>query len=558
MIVTPLSNEMVKLNWNRTSTPPLPTTSPNFILSKELTTGIYTPFRNTIDTTTNDTNIFCSKFINYKVTQADFSGCVSGSTIDGELFRDTQGPAQPLIDTVSIDLTTDDVHISWFADSSADTQGYVIYQYNGTSYDSIGSVLGINSVNFIYSLTSSGSIVETYTVAAFDSCKNLSSLAANHKTMLLETSFEKCSATISLSWTPYENMINGISRYEIWVRVNSGSWVRDAFVPSTVFTYDKILTQQGALYEFVIRVVGNDGQTASSNIRNIVADIYQQPGFLYIRSLNVKGSGVEVNCLVDPAGDIISYRLYRGQSQNGPFDLILEKNYTPSPNVSFTDAFAGADKQQIFYRISATDSCYNEQVFSNISGTVFLTAEGGNDFISEISWLDYIGWQGPTGSFNIYRVIDGIVSGSPFASVSGDTLFFTEDVSNFPAGEGNICYVVQAVEDSVNTFGLLDSAFSNVACAPQNASVYIPNAFTPGGKNPIFKPYILFGDPATYSLQIFNRWGQLIFSSSNPELGWNGNFEDKESPSGLYLYQLIFKGFNKKEIRRTGTVMLLK
>ena len=103
MIVTPLSNEQVRLNWNRIRNPLLPSTSANYIVSKELTTGIYTNFRTLTDTTTLDTNYFCNKFINYKVTQNDASGCQSKSSIDGEIFRDTKGPAKPLIDTVSVD-----------------------------------------------------------------------------------------------------------------------------------------------------------------------------------------------------------------------------------------------------------------------------------------------------------------------------------------------------------------------------------------------------------------------------------------------------------------------
>ncbi|MBL0340499.1 MAG: gliding motility-associated C-terminal domain-containing protein [Bacteroidetes bacterium] len=558
MIVTPLSNESVKLNWNRIHTPPLPTTLANYIVSKELTSGAYTTFRTTTDTTTSDTNIFCSKFINYKVIQGDASGCQSTSSIDGELFRDTKGPAKPLLDTVSINLISGDVQISWFPDSSADTDGYVIYEFNGSSYDSIGAVYGINTLSFTYPLTNSATVVETFSIAAFDTCRNLGSLAANHKTMLLNLSYEKCGALASLNWTPYENLKDGISRYEIWVRENSGNWVRDAFVPSTVFNYEKILTNQGSLYEFVIRVVGVNGQTASSNIKSIIADIFIQPQFLYIKSLDVRGSGVEVNCYVDPGGDIVSYRLYRSNFATGSFTFVDEKNYTASNTITFLDAFAGADQQQKFYKISATDSCVDEQLFSNVSGTVLLSAEGGNDYISDLSWIDYFGWQGTTGYFNIYRVIDGFTASQPFATVSGDTLFFREDVSSFPAGDGNICYVVQAVEKNQNSFGFRDSSISNIACAPQSANAYIPNAFTPGGKNPIFKPYLLFADPENYSLQIYNRWGQQVFASTQPDLGWNGQFESKNAPTGLYVYILIFKGFNKKELRRTGTISLLR
>jgi len=558
MIVTSLSNERVRLNWNRTHIPPLPTTISSFNVSKELSPGVYTQFLTILDTTALDTNYFCNRFINYKVTQGDLSGCVSESSVDGELFRDTRGPAQTLIDTVSVDPITGNVIITWFPDSSSDTQGYVIYQFNGISYDSIGSVTGINSLSFINPLSNSSNLSETYTIAAYDSCKNLGSLAANHQTIFLETNFIKCDAKITFEWTPYENMNSGLKRYEIWISENAGPWTRDGFVPPTILSYEKDLTLSGATYEFVIRAVGNDGQTSSSNKREIIADIFDQPAFLYIRSATVTGQSVKINCHVDPASDAKAYILYGSNSENGFYTFIDSKNYTPDSDITFIDAFAQADKGRRFYKITSRDSCGKEFVTSNIAGTVHLFAEGGNDYKSQLDWSAYTGWQNLPGSYQIFRVIGGTVASTPIATLSGDTLTYNDDVSDFSAGDGNICYVIQAREDSINTFGFSDSAFSNVACAPQAPSVYVPNAFTPGGKNPVFKPFLLFEHPATYSLRIFNRWGQQVFETDIPGTGWNGKYNDKEAASGIYAYTLVFKGLNKKEIQRMGTVVLIR
>ncbi|MDQ3050326.1 MAG: gliding motility-associated C-terminal domain-containing protein, partial [Bacteroidota bacterium] len=380
----------------------------------------------------------------------------------------------------------------------------------------------------------------------------------NHATMLLQKSFVKCTAAISLEWSAYQNMNNGLQRYEIWYRENGGPWTLDGFVPATVLFYEKVLTTQSATYEFIIRAIGGDGQTASSNKIIQLADIFNQPAFLYIRSLNVSGSSVSVNCFADTTGDVVSYRLYRSTTSSGPFSFVTEIPFNAVTNFSFFDAGASANEQQHFYKFTATDSCGLEQVISNIAGTVFLIAEGGNDFTSELNWINYFGWQGATGKFNIYQAgISGILP-TPIATISGDTLFFTDDVSDFPVQDGNICYAVQAVEETVNSFGLLDSSLSNIACAPQSPGVYIPNAFTPKGKNPVFKPYLLFGDPSSYSLEVYNRWGQRVFASDKPEIGWQGNYENADAPAGIYAYMLVFKGFNRKEIRRSGTVMLLR
>jgi gliding motility-associated-like protein len=55
--------------------------------------------------------------------------------------------------------------------------------------------------------------------------------------------------------------------------------------------------------------------------------------------------------------------------------------------------------------------------------------------------------------------------------------------------------------------------------------LYVPSAFTPNndGKNDLLKPFLL-GNVKQYKFQIFNRWGQLVFETSDLTKGWNGNF----------------------------------
>jgi hypothetical protein len=558
MIVTPLSNERVRLTWNRIHTPPLPTTSTNSAVSKEITTGTYSLFRNTPDTTTLDTNYFCNRFINYRVSVADLSGCESRSSVDGELFRDTKGPSQTSLDTVSIDPLTGAVQISWLPDSSLDTQGYVIYQFNGISYDSIGAVSGINTLSFINALTNSSNSPETYTVAAFDSCKNLGPLAVNHTTIWLQSEVKKCEAVAEIEWTSYQNMSGGVQRYEIWIRDQSGIWTLEALTPSNIQSYVKSLTIPGASYDIVVRAVGNLGHTASSNLISITANILQQPAFIYIRSASVTGSSVEVNCHVDPSGDVQAYLLYSSKSLNGTYSLVATKNYVPASNISFTDAFADADEGPVYYKVTAYDSCGKEFVTSNIAATVFLTADEAGELISNLQWTHYLGWEYPAGSYRIYQVVDGAIQPTPVSDVGGDTLTFEEDISATPFGSGNVCYAILALEDSLNQYGFSDSAWSNVACVPLSPSSYVPNAFTPGGLNPVFRPVVLFENPERYSFRVFNRWGQVVYDTSIPSEGWKGDFNGSESPTGVYAWQLIFRGINRKEYTKSGTVTLIR
>lgn len=71
-------------------------------------------------------------------------------------------------------------------------------------------------------------------------------------------------------------------------------------------------------------------------------------------------------------------------------------------------------------------------------------------------------------------------------------------------------------------------------------TIYVPNAFTPGGNadNPIFYAYGL--GIASFQMSIYTRWGQLIFQSDDIHKGWDGTTNGIESQSGVYVWTLKY------------------
>ncbi|MBL0913685.1 MAG: gliding motility-associated C-terminal domain-containing protein [Bacteroidia bacterium] len=93
------------------------------------------------------------------------------------------------------------------------------------------------------------------------------------------------------------------------------------------------------------------------------------------------------------------------------------------------------------------------------------------------------------------------------------------------------------------------------------SNAYIPNAFTPGsnGINDEWRPVI--SNVTTYSLYIFDRWGELIFVSNDPYKGWNGGFRnDVSNPvqMGMYVYKVEYIDFDGKEKSLYGHINLLR
>lgn len=96
-----------------------------------------------------------------------------------------------------------------------------------------------------------------------------------------------------------------------------------------------------------------------------------------------------------------------------------------------------------------------------------------------------------------------------------------------------------------SSLGCNDTATYTIAFDP-GLVYYIPNTFTPDGdqENQTFTPIFTYGiDPNNYSLEIYNRWGQLIFESQNPEVGWDGTYSTQghQCQNGTYTYKITVK-----------------
>jgi gliding motility-associated-like protein len=73
--------------------------------------------------------------------------------------------------------------------------------------------------------------------------------------------------------------------------------------------------------------------------------------------------------------------------------------------------------------------------------------------------------------------------------------------------------------------------------------IYIPNTFTPDGDehNHVWQPEFTSGhDPYRFDLVIFNRWGESIFESRNPTIGWDGIYANRPCPQGVYTYMITY------------------
>jgi gliding motility-associated-like protein len=89
--------------------------------------------------------------------------------------------------------------------------------------------------------------------------------------------------------------------------------------------------------------------------------------------------------------------------------------------------------------------------------------------------------------------------------------------------------------------------------------LFVPSAFTPNrdGRNDIFKPG--YGENVTaYNMEIYNRWGERIFTSSRIPDGWDGRIKGEMQPPGIFVWQISYKVVNEPQTYYLkGTVALI-
>ena len=107
------------------------------------------------------------------------------------------------------------------------------------------------------------------------------------------------------------------------------------------------------------------------------------------------------------------------------------------------------------------------------------------------------------------------------------------DFTHFPERGIAGCYAVTALDTFLN-----ESVFSNIVCVDNCPNFTLPNTFTPNGDgaNDSFIPYP-YCFIESIELAIFNRWGELVYETRDPDINWRGeNLNGRDLPSGTYYY----------------------
>jgi gliding motility-associated-like protein len=141
-------------------------------------------------------------------------------------------------------------------------------------------------------------------------------------------------------------------------------------------------------------------------------------------------------------------------------------------------------------------------------------------------------------------------NGSNYQWCSGEQIGFI-----YASEPGEYCF---SFNDEFGCYQASEVTLEHVAL---DASVYIPNAFTPNndGINDIFKPE--GADVRYYEFVVWNRWGQKVFESADINEFWDGSYNHSEHyvQDGLYTYRVVYNSnCSSEKLIKTGYVNLMR
>lgn len=179
---------------------------------------------------------------------------------------------------------------------------------------------------------------------------------------------------------------------------------------------------------------------------------------------------------------------------------------------------------------------------------------------------------------SVYLSYRPVLLTSPFELLKKrDTIFAGESITLPSAGNGTISWdpnpslsctncpnpiatpTVTTVYRANNSLALDCSVSDQFTVVVLNeALVHIPTAFTPNGdgKNDFFGP--IGKVPEGYSMQVYNRNGELVFKSQSLYDRWDGVFRGKLQPVGVFIYYVKYLDLQNKMHQEKGTLVLIR
>jgi len=200
------------------------------------------------------------------------------------------------------------------------------------------------------------------------------------------------------------------------------------------------------------------------------------------------------------------------------------------------------------YQVNYTDKCDNKSAPGIIACPMNLGGTLDDKNAATLIWNSYGGYSGGVQTYQVDKYTSNQTLITTFTT--NDTTLVDYDPAD---NEQVVIYRITAIANEPG----VEKSISNNITLEKEVKLILPTAFTPNGDglNPMFTisgKYI-----SKMSIQIFDRWGVMVFSSDKNE-PWDGTRGGKVMPESAYVWKAEVVDFAGHTFQKEGTVLLLR
>ena len=516
---------------------------------------------NTSNLEYTDTIEICDTTYYYQI-RVETPDCISISNPRGGDFGDHTQPEIIIPENASIDIETGEIVLSWMLPSAVneDIEQYFIWIMNengGSDQPPIAVVDGYENLSLTLPSGQGCDTSLTYSITAIDSCGNAGvwNEAYFIRTINMHNpEYNICDDKCTISWDSiYPWFNNEVSGIRIYMSEDEEAFEVVGEVSSSEHKADIYGFERGRKYKFYIESYSEDNEHSSTScIKYIVGKKPINTSFTLLRSASVLNGKVQLRWQIDTNAIVPEYSISRSTDgiNYNIIDTILGNHYSIQ---TYFDRGSEYYKEPQYYTVSPFDSCYNAGEASNFARTIHASVESYEDGKALIKWTAYE-YMEALSHYNIYRIIDSLVYPFPVAEIfPTEDLSIIDDYGGFVPSSSRVGYLVEAIGKVIDTLPTYDSIRSNINFLTKASNLFIPNGFNPRGDiTKEFKPIYTGIRTRNYNFKILNQWGQIIFESHQPILGWNGKYEGEYVMAGAYVYVIEYETIYDKKLRKSG------
>lgn len=262
---------------------------------------------------------------------------------------------------------------------------------------------------------------------------------------------------------------------------------------------------------------------------------------------NIEGASVTVadnnvitaDVVLGENGLTNSYNLIVERSEQGSANFVKISD-DQNQDLRFEDNDVNTAATSYCYRFKYENSCQLSTDFTEPVCSILLRQSP-----QELTWNNAVPF---TEGLDSYAVIQ---NESNTQTPVGLSTNYQLDLTNQPKTE--FSFRITARSENGNLI-----SFSNLIRYEQNVTLLIPDAFTPNGDNLNEKFEIKGLFVNSFQILIFNRWGQVVFQSSDILDSWDGTINGANAPGGYYTYKTEITDIENKPFVKEGTVSLIR